>query len=42
MKSPILFSIIIPVRQSNPFLAETLKALKKQKTKRFEHFSHYR
>jgi len=32
----ILFSIIIPVRQSNPYLEETLKVLKKQSLKNFE------
>ena len=32
----VLFSIIIPVRQSNPYLEETLKALKKQTVKNFE------
>ena len=31
-----LFSIIIPVRQSNPYLLETLKYLKRQSVKNFE------
>lgn len=35
MKSPI-FSVIIPVRQSNPYLKETLEKLKKQSYKNFE------
>jgi len=35
MKNPI-FSIIIPVRQSNPYLKETLLKLKKQTSKNFE------
>ena len=35
MKNPI-FSIIIPVRQSNPYLKETLLKLKKQSFKKFE------
>lgn len=35
MKNP-LFSIIIPVRQSNPYLEETLLKLKKQSVKNFE------
>ncbi len=35
MKNPI-FSIIIPVRQSNPYLKETLLKLKKQTLKNFE------
>jgi cellulose synthase/poly-beta-1,6-N-acetylglucosamine synthase-like glycosyltransferase len=35
MKAP-LFSIIIPVRQSNPYLEETLIHLKKQTLKNFE------
>lgn len=36
MKKNILFSIIIPVRQSNPYLQETLQCLKKQSQKNFE------
>lgn len=32
----ILFSIIIPVRQSNPYLKETIKHLKQQNIKNFE------
>jgi len=35
MKNPI-FSIIIPVRQTNPYLEETLLKLKKQSIKNFE------
>jgi len=35
MKNPI-FSVIIPVRQSNPYLKETLLKLKKQSFKKFE------
>lgn len=35
MKNPI-FSIIIPVRQSNPYLKETLQKLKTQSIKNFE------
>jgi len=35
MKQP-LFSIIIPVRQMNPYLKETIVRLKKQTTKNFE------
>lgn len=35
MKNPI-FSIIIPVRQNNPYLEETLAKLKKQTKKNFE------
>jgi len=35
MNNPI-FSIIIPVRQSNPYLEETLSKLKKQSIKNFE------
>jgi len=35
MKNPI-FSIIIPVRQTNPYLEETLSKLKKQTFKKFE------
>lgn len=35
MKNPI-FSIIIPVRQTNPYLEETLLKLKKQSVKNFE------
>jgi len=36
MKKNIVFSIIIPVRSSNPYLEETLKKLKKQSFKDFE------
>lgn len=36
MKIKPLFSIIIPVRQSNPYLQETLLCLKKQTQKNFE------
>ena len=36
MKNLPLFSIIIPVRQSNPYLRQTLNYLKKQSLKNFE------
>jgi glycosyltransferase involved in cell wall biosynthesis len=36
MKQLPLFSIIIPVRQSNPYLRQTLSCLKKQSLKNFE------